>query len=154
KVGRFEDASQRKASAMMLSASVRTAIVVVAAASTLPAQDILKQTKIPPGAKVFVQSMDGFETYLLAAFTKKKTPIVVVDDLDQADFEVEGRFEHHGRHWAEQLFLQKSNLERAAIRVKNRKTGVTAFTYVVEKEGPWKTGQSAAEACAKHLKAW
>src|SRR5439155_7405959 len=85
KVGRFEDASQRKASAMMLSASVRTAIVVVAAASTLPAQDILKQTKIPPGAKVFVQSMDGFETYLLAAFTKKKTPIVVVDDLDQAD---------------------------------------------------------------------
>jgi len=38
--------------------------------------------------------------------------------------------------------------------VKNRKTGVTAPTYAVEKDGPWKSGQSAAEACAKHLKDW
>lgn len=129
------------------------ALITATAGLAAAQDDILRnRPRIPRGAKVFVKPMDGFETYLLAALTRKQTPVIVVDSIDQADFVIDGGFDRQMRNWAEHLFLSKSDEDRAAIRVTDRNSGVVAFTYVVEKKDPWKKGQSAAEACAKHLK--
>src|SRR5262245_21045253 len=46
--------------------------------------------KIPRGAKVFVASMEGFETFLKAAIAKKKVAIEVVEDRNKAEYEITG----------------------------------------------------------------
>src|SRR5215813_14353958 len=51
------------------------------------------ETLIPSGSKVFVVPMEGFETYLIAALTKKKTPLRVVSKREDADFEIVGNSE-------------------------------------------------------------
>ena len=90
--------------------------------------------------------------YDIKTRSRHKPLSLLIESIDQADYEIEGGFERQMPHWAEQLFLGKSDEDRAAIRVKDRESGAVAFSYVVVKEGPWKKGQSAAEACAKHIK--
>lgn len=44
---------------------------------------------IPAGAKVFIPaSADGFDSYILSAFDKKKVPLTVVASKEEADFTV------------------------------------------------------------------
>ena len=51
------------------------------------------ETLIPSGSKVFVARMEGFETYVIAALAKKKTPLLVVSKREEADFEIVGNSE-------------------------------------------------------------
>jgi hypothetical protein len=115
---------------MRLKVFVCAVALVLPVLSSAAAQDDIfrNRPRLPSGAKVFLHKMDGFENYLLAAFTKKKTPVVVVESIDQADYEIEGGFERQVRNWAEELFLGKSDEDRAAIRVKDRDTGTVVFT--------------------------
>ena len=41
--------------------------------------------QIPPNATVYIEPMDGYETYLAAAFAKKHVPLTLVADKDKAD---------------------------------------------------------------------
>src|SRR3970282_2680181 len=44
-----------------------------------------------PGAKVFINSMpDDFDSFLKAAFAKKKVPLTIVDSKDNAELEITG----------------------------------------------------------------
>src|SRR5215469_1106753 len=53
-----------------------------------------QQTKaIPAGARVFLEPMGGFETYLKSAMAKKKVPLQIVDDKARADFIITGHSE-------------------------------------------------------------
>src|SRR5690349_6600464 len=46
---------------------------------------------IPTGAKVYIAPMpDDFNQYLKAAIEKKKVPVKVVENRDEADFEITG----------------------------------------------------------------
>jgi len=39
-----------------------------------------------PGARVFIEKMNGFDDYLMAALHTKQVPVVIVTDKAKADF--------------------------------------------------------------------
>ena len=110
---------------------------------------------ISPGSKVFITPIEGgFDTYLSAALVKKEVPLTVVTIKEKADFEITAIAESEKAGWAKMAFLGsgQSN-EQASIKVTNIKTGVVAFAYAANKGSATRGKQSAAESCAKHLKA-
>lgn len=119
----------------------------------LPAPELADKA-IPAGAKIFISPMpNGFETYLAAGIINKKVPVVITTLEDKADFVVSGISNSEKAGWAKMLFMgSDSSNDQASIKVTNRKTGVVAFAYAVHKGSSVRGAQSAAEACAKHLK--
>ena len=118
------------------------------------ANDDLGNKGIPAGSRVFITPIEGgFEIYLAASLVKKNVPVVIVNDRSKADFEITGISESEKAGWAKMLFIgsQQSN-EQASMKVVNLKTDVIAFAYAVNKGNSVRGKQSAAEACAKHLK--
>ena len=118
----------------------------------VPAQ--LSSRAIPPGSKVYIKPMEGgFDIYLAAGLVKKQVPLVVVRDKSQADYEIEGIAASQQAGWAKILFTgSDAPREYASFKMTDRKTGEVVFAYAVHKENAPRGKQSAAEACAKHLK--
>ena len=109
---------------------------------------------IKPGAKVFIAAVEGgFETYLAAGLQNKKVPLVIVGSRDKADYEISAVAESEKAGWAKMLFTGSSaSKEQAGIKVTNIQTQEVVFAYAVHKGSSARGKQSAAEACAKHLK--
>lgn len=106
-----------------------------------------------PGIKLYLQPMNGFENYLSAAIEKKHVPVMLVNDSSQADFEVTGNAESQKAGWTKMLVMGSAQShEEASISVANAHTGEIIFAYAVNKGNSVRGKQSAAEACAKHLK--
>jgi hypothetical protein len=109
---------------------------------------------IPPQAKVFVAPMpDGFDVDLKPAFEKKKVPIEVVSEKEQADFQVTGQSETQKASTAKKVIMWdwRSN-EQASIQITNLQSSEVVFAYSVNKVSSAHGKKSSAEACAKHLK--
>ena len=109
---------------------------------------------IPPNSKVFVASMpDGFDEFLKAAIEKKKVPLQIVTEKDQADFQITGQSETQKASTAKKVIMWdwRSN-EQASIQVSSLKTSEVVFAYSVNKVSSAHGKKSSAEACAKHLK--
>ena len=106
-----------------------------------------------PGAKLFIEPMNGFETYLEGAILKKNVPVTVVDDRAKADFVVTGVSDEEKAGWAKTIFVSPKSHAQASISVKDAHTGNLVFAYNVDKSNAIRANQSTAEACAKHLKA-
>src|SRR5207253_5969233 len=113
----------------------------------------LTQKSIPEGSRVYIAPMGGFETNLIAALNKKKVPVVVVGSRSTADFEVGGGAESQKANWM-RIWVSGNwrTDEKASIVVKNLHTDVIVYAYEVNKWAAWHGSQSAAEACAKHMK--
>jgi hypothetical protein len=109
-------------------------------------------TRIAPGSKLFIEPMDGFDTYLAAAILKKKVPVVVVDDRAKADFIVTGGSHVDKAGWAKTIFISPNPHAEASISIKDARSGNMVFAYNVDKSNAVRANQSTAEACAKHLK--
>lgn len=111
------------------------------------------QQKIPAGSKVYLASMGGFESDLRAAIIKKKVPIEIVDQRENAEYEITGVSESKKAGAAKIIIMGswRSN-EDASIKVSNLKTGEVAYAYSVHKDNSAHGKRSTAEACAKHLK--
>lgn len=109
-------------------------------------------THIAPGSKLFIESMDGFDTYLSAAILKKKVPVTVVDDKAHADFIVSGGAHEDKAGWAKTIFVSPASHAQASITIKDAHSGNMVFAYNVDKMNAARANQSTAEACAKHLK--
>lgn len=109
---------------------------------------------LPPGARVFIAPVEGgFENYLAAAIQQKKVPVVVVTNRDKAEFEVSGVAETEKAGWAKMLFMgSAASTEQAGIKIVNLKSDEVVFAYAVHKSSSARGRQSAAEACAKHMK--
>lgn len=117
------------------------------------AQTAALDKPIPKGAKVFLAPVEGgFETYLAAGIFKKLVPIVMVASRDKAEFEISGIAESEKAGWAKMVFGSQQSREEAGIKVLNLKTDEVVFAYAVNKGNSVRGKQSAAEACAKHLK--
>ena len=118
---------------------------------TKPAEESLI---IPAGAKVFVAAMpDKFDEFIKAAIQKKKVPVSVVDNRDQADFEISGYSETQKASTAKKLIMGSwHSRESASIKVANLKSGVIAFAYSYNNNDSAHGKRSSAESCAKHLK--
>ena len=111
------------------------------------------QPKIPAGSKVFVASMGGFETPLRKAIAEKKVPIEIVEQREQAEYEITGTSESRKASTAKKVIMGSWHSdEEASIKVSNVKTGEMVYAYAVRKGSSYRGKQSAAEACAKHLK--
>ncbi len=111
-------------------------------------------TKIVAGSKVFIEKMDGFETYLAAAFAKKKVNLVPVTDKEQADYIISGNSEDKKAGWAKIVFMGNIHSDNAAsVTMADKKTSAIVFAYAVNKKSTMHGDQTTAEACAKHLQA-
>jgi hypothetical protein len=152
------------------------AILLLACCAVCAAQG----PQIKSGATVYIEPMDGYETYLAAAFVKKHVPLIVVADKDKAEYIISGSVAHKGggqpavvvnnsntnvangnangdtafNQGAEQA--QARRLARgatsASIAVINAQSSQIVFAYSVGKNANTNQVQSTAEACAKHLK--
>lgn len=112
------------------------------------------QKGIERGAKFYIAPMEGgFDTFLIAALVKKQVPVVMVTDRSKADYEITGISDSEKAGWAKMLFMgSDSSREQASIRVTEIKNGEVVYGYAVHKGSSYRGRQSAAEACAKHLK--
>jgi hypothetical protein len=108
---------------------------------------------VPAGSKVFVEASDGFDNYLAAALQKKKVPVVIVAEKDKANYELQGVSDHQKAGWAKVVFMgQIHSDEQASVKLVDLKSGEIVFAYAVNKKNSMHGRQTAAEACAKHMK--
>ena len=115
----------------------------------------LDPSYIPHGSKVFVnyiQGMNGFENYLVAAFKKKKVDLLVVTDRAQADFEITGYAEHKRAGWAKIIFGGGLPESEASIQIVNLKTSVVSYAVGSYKVDAVNGKKSTAEHLAKNLR--
>ena len=96
--------------------------------------------------------MDGFETFLAAAFVSKQVPVLVVDKKEEADFIITGTSKTEKAGWASVIMGSPGAHAWASVKIKSAKTGVMTYAYNVDKPNSRKADQSTAEACAKHIK--
>ncbi|HKS72727.1 MAG TPA: hypothetical protein VJQ82_05980 [Terriglobales bacterium] len=131
-------------------------IAVSIAAVVLMAADAAAQTSqsIPRNAKVFIAPMEnGFDTFLKDALAAKNVPLQIVDQRDQADFEIVGKSESQKASAAKKaLMWDWRSTEQASINVIDLKTSEVAFAYSVHQKSSYHGRRSSAESCAKHLK--
>lgn len=130
------------------------ALMLALALMAIPAvaKDPEAGAKIERGSKVFMEPMNGYETYLAAAFQKKKVPLVIVTDKDAADFIMTGNAEHKPAGWAKVIFMGNIHSdEEASVSMVSTKTTEVVFAYAVNKKNTLHGLQTSAEACAKHL---
>jgi hypothetical protein len=121
-----------------------------AATDSKPAEESLV---IPKGAKVFVASMpNGFDEFLKSAMEKKQVPVKIVNNREEADFEITG-FSESQKASAAKIIIMGSwhSRESASIKVANLKTGVISFAYSYNTDNSARGKKSSSEACAKHL---
>jgi hypothetical protein len=108
---------------------------------------------IPAGSKVYVAPMDGFETYLKAALDKKNVPLTVVENKQDAEYEITGTASTQKAGTAKKIIMGSwHSKEEASIQVADLKTGVVVFAYSYANQNSAHGKRSSAEACAKHLK--
>jgi hypothetical protein len=113
-----------------------------------------KAKAIEKGSRIYVAPMDGgFDTFLVAAIVKKQVPVTVVTDKAKADYEISGIAESEKAGWAKMLFMgSQQSRELASVKIVEVKSGDVVYGYAVHKGNSYRGKQSAAEACAKHLK--
>ena len=108
---------------------------------------------IPAGSKVYIAPMDGFETHLKTALEKKKVPLTVVDNKQDAAYEISGVATSQKASTAKKIiFGSWHSREEASIQVTDLKTGVVVFAYSYNTSDSAHGKRSSAESCAKHLK--
>jgi hypothetical protein len=125
------------------------------AAAAVPTAPATAATmKIVAGAKVYIAPMEGFESYLVAAFGKKKVQLIPVADQNQADYVIAGTSVDKKAGWAKMAFMGNIHSDNAAsITMTDRRTGAIVYAYAVDKKSTLHGQQTTAEACAKHLEA-
>lgn len=61
---------------------------------TFSAIALAQAPQLKSGSTIYIEPMDGYETYLAAAIVKKHVPLVVVADKDKADYIVRSTVNH------------------------------------------------------------
>ncbi len=139
-------------------AQILVALVFALAANVAVAQEgkSVDQSKkaIERSSRIYIAPIEGgFDTFLAAAIIKKQVPVVVVTDRAKADYEITGIANSEKAGWAKMLFMGVDNSnDMASIKVVEIKSNEVVYGYSARKGNSYRGKQSAAEACAKHLK--
>lgn len=134
--------------------------------------------QLKSGSMIYIEPMDGYETYLAAAIAKKHAPLIVVTDKTKADFIITSTVSHKDQS---RPVISVSNtinngtnetpfergmeqgqanaaarrallgITNASISVIDPKSSQVVFAYSAGSASA-KQLQSTAEDCAKHLK--
>lgn len=108
---------------------------------------------IPRNSKVFIEPMDGFETYLAAALRKKEVPLIVVADPEMADFVISGTSEKKNAGWAKTIFLGDARSSASAtIQIVNVRSKVVVYADSSDRSSANRGHRSTAEKLAKYLR--
>ncbi len=85
--------------------------------------------------------------------TEKKVQIEIVEQREQAEYEITGTSESKKASNAKKIIMGSWHSdEDASIKVANLKTGEIVYAYAAHKKDSAHGQRSTAEACAKHLK--
>jgi hypothetical protein len=143
---------KRIATAGLVGALVLT--VATIGGTAVAAQGTPLEGGLRPGVKVYLAEMPGdFNSYLKAAFAKKKVPVALVDSRDQAEFEIKATSESQKASAAKKIFMGSWHSdEQASISVASLRSGDIVFAYSANKKNSARGKQTSAEACAKHFK--
>jgi len=135
---------------------------------TFSALSLAQAPQLKSGSTVYIEPMEGYETYLVAAFLKKNVPLVVVTQKDKADYTITSSVSQrapgtpavvinntngdnnsgsHGGYPGPGAFGRTS----VSISVIDNSSSQVVFGYAVGKATPNQL-QRTAESCAKHLK--
>lgn len=118
-----------------------------------PVSQTPEDTRIPRNSKVYIAPMDGFETYLAAAFRKKGVPLTITTEPEYADFVISGTHEKKNAGWAKTIFLGDARSSASAsIQVVNMRTKVVVFADSSHRGSANRGERSTAEKLAKYLK--
>ncbi len=110
-------------------------------------------TRIPRNSRIYIAPMNGFDSYLAAAFRKKGVPLVIVADREQADFEITGTHETKKAGWAKTIFLGDARSSASAsIQIVNVRTRVVVYADSSHRGSANRGERSTAEKLAKYLK--
>lgn len=131
------------------------ALILVTVAAAQEGKSVDQSNKsIERSSRIYISPIEGgFDTFLAAAIIKKQVPVVVVTDRAKADYEISGIANTEKAGWAKMLFMGVDNSnDMASIKVVYLKSDEVVYGYSVRKGNSARGKQSAAEACAKHLK--
>jgi hypothetical protein len=111
-----------------------------------------KQT-IPAGSTVYVDTNNGFDIFIIAAFQEKHVPLKIVSSREKADYVLDSSLFHAGGLVATEKAASTYRISEAAFKL-TTKDGDVVWAYAATKGMLSRGGgkQSVAEACAKHLK--
>jgi len=108
---------------------------------------------IPRDSLVYVDTNNGFDIFILAAFEAKRVPLRVVSTRDRADYVLDSSLFHDTGFVATTRAAGTYRISEAAFKLTS-KTGNIVWAYAATKGMLSRGGgkQSVAEACAKHIK--
>ena len=106
---------------------------------------------VPSDSKVFVDSNNGFDTFILAALQSKQVHLKLVSSAEKADYVLDSSLFHTGEFVATPKFASTGRTSEAAFKLTS-KSGDIIWAYAVTKGMLSRGKQSVAEACAKHLR--
>jgi hypothetical protein len=148
---------------------------------TFSAIALAQAPQLKSGSTIYIEPMDGYETYLTAALMKKHVPLVVVTDKDKAEYIVRSTVNQNApstpstvinnsvsvnegetpnqQAWNQGVAIGQQRAARRAalgssdvsIAVVDAKTTQIVFAHSAGKGGTNQL-QKTAEACAKNLK--
>jgi hypothetical protein len=111
---------------------------------------------ISSGAKLFIEPMNGFESYLTAAILAKKVPVTVVLDKARADYVAAGTFKQEpGSNAGLASIIRPIHNQTnysASVSVIDQKTDSVAFAYSSQRSATHNASKEVAEDWAVHLR--
>jgi hypothetical protein len=111
---------------------------------------------VSSGSKLFIEPMNGFESYLTAAILAKKVPVTVVLDKTQADYIVTGNWKEENGGFSGNGSLVRPLHKRTnyslSASVADPKTTAIVFSYSSQKSESHDASKEVAEDWADHLR--
>ncbi len=109
------------------------------------------QPAIPPGSAIFVDSQNGFDKLLDAAFQSQHVPLRVVSSPDKADYTFDGAVMPVFDVVQTRSGRTVGDTSAEAVKLTS-KSGEVIWRHAVSQRILKKGSQAVAEDCARHMK--
>jgi hypothetical protein len=133
--------------------AVLTGLLLAAALPCLEAKQPAKP--VAAGSTIYIDTNNGFDMFLMAAFQEKQLPLKIVMKREDADYILDSTIFHSYGVVAGTAGntggLAAGHMAEAAVKLTS-KSGQLVWAYAVAKGVLHKGNQSVAESFAKHLK--
>src|SRR5947209_20322112 len=102
-------------------------VIAATALAAIPKEKTIEKP-IPAQSKLYIAPMNGFETELRSAFEKKQVPLQLVDQREQADYEIKGTAESQKAGAAKKIIMGSwHSKEEASVQVFDVKTSEMVY---------------------------
>lgn len=135
-------------------AATDAAYAAMANAADVPAGSGVPTVPFAPGARIYLEPMNGFEEYLAREIVKKKVPVVLVHDRLEADFILSGDAHVHKREFFTSFVLTTKG--KGDVSIRDAHTGNEVFTHKFKRADgnmtPYLIYDGWAVGCAKDMR--